>query len=107
MVFTIQKSRAAANPESPPRDRTEIIIREVSTPRWTVLTQEQSVSFVQKLLQYSQEKEGEYFHYHVLCLNESSTEDDIQKTIVKWLFYQTLEKQASTGFCYDARDNRG
>ena len=40
MVFTRQKSRADANPKSPPRTHPEINIHEVSTPSQAVLTQE-------------------------------------------------------------------
>ena len=31
-------------------------------------------------------------HHHVLGLNESSTEDDLKKPIVNWLFNLTLKK---------------
>ena len=73
MVFTIEKARADANPESPPRTQPEKNIREVHTPSQTVFTQEQNELFVQQVLQYSQDLEDEVLHYHVLCLNESST----------------------------------
>ena len=49
---------------------------EVRTPSTTVFTQEQNEIFVQKVLQYFQDLEGEVLHYHVLCFNESSEEDD-------------------------------
>ena len=79
MVFTRQKSRAGANPESPPRTQPGKNIHEVCTPSWTVFTQEQNELFVQRVLQYSQGKEGDELHYHVLGLNESSTEDGMKK----------------------------
>ena len=79
MVFTRQKARAGANPESPPITHPETNICEVRTPSRTFFTQEQYELFVQKVVQYSQEKEGEDLHYHVLYLNESSTEDDMKK----------------------------
>ena len=77
MVFTRQKSRAGANSESPPITPTENNISEVRTPSRTVFTQTQNKLFVQQVDQYSQEKEDEDLHYHVLGLNESSIEDDI------------------------------
>ena len=73
MVFNRKKSRADANPESPPRPHPEINIREVRTPSRTVFTQEQNELLVQQVLQYSQDLEGVVLHYCVLCLNESST----------------------------------
>ena len=79
MVFTRQKSRAGANPESPPRTQPEKNIHELRTPSQTVFTQEQNGLFAQKVVQYSQDLEGEYLHYHVLGLNESSTDDDMKK----------------------------
>ena len=82
MVFTRQKSRAGANPESPPKNHPETNIPEVCTPSWTVFTQEQNELFVQQVFQYSQENKGGDFHYHVLGLNEFSTEDDMEKPIV-------------------------
>ena len=81
MVFTRQKERAGANPESPPRTQPETNISEVRTPSWTVFMQEQNELFVQRVVQYSQEKEVDYFHYRVLGLNESSTEDDTKKIL--------------------------
>ena len=68
-----KKVRVGANPESPPRTQPETNIREVHTPSRTFFTQEQNELFVQIIVQYSQEKEGGDFHYHFLCLNESST----------------------------------
>ena len=69
MVFTRKKERADANPESPPRTQTEINIREVRTPSHTVFTQEHNELFVQQVVQYSQDLEGEDLHYHVIGLN--------------------------------------
>ena len=50
MLFTRQKSRLGANPESPPRTHPEKYIREVHTPSRTVFTQEQNELFVQQFL---------------------------------------------------------
>ena len=79
MVFTKQKARADANPESLPRTHQEINLREVLTPSQTVFTQDQNVFFVQQVVQDDQGLEGEVLHYHVLGLNEYSTEDDLKK----------------------------
>ena len=51
MVFTRQKARAGANPESPPRTQPEINMCEVRTPIQTVFTQEQNELFFQQVLQ--------------------------------------------------------
>ena len=83
MVFTRKKERADANPESPPITETEINIREVRTPSRKVFTQEHNELFFQQVVQYSQYLEGEYLHYHVIFLNESSTEDDLKKAYRK------------------------
>ena len=83
MVFTRKKARADANSESPPIIQTEINIREVHTPSRKVFTQEHNELFFQQVVQYSQYLEGEYLHYHVLCLDESSTEDDLKKSYRK------------------------
>ena len=40
MVFTVQKARAGANPESPAKTQTGTNIREVRTPIKTVFTRE-------------------------------------------------------------------
>ena len=48
MVFTRQKSRAGANPESPPRTQPGKNIREERTPRRTVFTREDNELFIQK-----------------------------------------------------------
>ena len=82
MVFTRQTLRADANTEFLPRTQPEINICEVCTPSWTVFTQELNELFVQKFVQYSQGFKGEIFHYHVLGLNESSTEYDMKKIIL-------------------------
>ena len=68
MVFTRQKSRADENPESPPITRPEINIREVRTPSWKVLTQEHNELFFEQAVQYSQDLEGEVFHYHIFIV---------------------------------------
>ena len=39
--------------------------------------------FFQQVVQYSQDLEGEDLHYHVLGLNEYSTEDDMKKAYCK------------------------
>ena len=82
MIFTRKESRAVANPESTLRTHPETNIREVRTPSQTAFTQENNELFVQKVVQYSQEKEGEDLNYHVLVLNESSIEDDMKKPTV-------------------------
>ena len=83
MVFTRYKSRAGANPESPPRTQPETNIHEVRTPSHTVFTQEHNELFVQQVVQYSQDLEGEDLHYHVIGLNQYSTEDYIKKSYSK------------------------
>ena len=82
IVFNGQKERSDANQESSPRNHQEINIREVRTPSQTVFTQENIVLFVQQAVQYSQDLEGEDLHYHVIGLNESSTEDDLKNSII-------------------------
>ena len=79
MIFTRLKSRAGADPEYPTRTQPETNIREVYTPSRTFFTLEQNEIFVQQVVQYSQDLEGEYLHYHVLVLNESSTNIDMKK----------------------------
>ena len=83
MVFTRKKARADANPESPRITQPEINIREIFTPSWTVFMQEQNELFVQQVLRYSQDLEGEVLHYHVIGLNESSTYNDLKKAYCK------------------------
>ena len=92
MVFTRQKERSGANPESPARTQPGTNIREVLTPRRTVFTQEQSELFIQRGIQYSQEEKGDKFHYLVLGLNDFSTDDDMKNPIVSWLLDFTLAK---------------
>ena len=79
MVFTIQKARAGANPESPARTQPGTNIREGSNPRRPVFTREHNDLFIQRVLQYSQEKKSDELHYHILGLNDSSTEYDMKK----------------------------
>ena len=92
MVCNRQKARAGENKESPPRTQPETSICELINTSRTVFTQEQKELFVQQVVQYSQDLEGEDFHYHVLCLNESSTEDYTKKPILNWLFDLTLTR---------------
>ena len=79
MVFTRQKSRAGTNPEYPARTRPGTNIREVPTPRRTVFAREHNELFIQQVLQYYQEEKGDELYYHVLGLNDFSTEDDMKK----------------------------
>ena len=51
MVFTRQKSRAGANPESPPRTQPGKNMREVRTTSRTVFTQEYNGLFIQRVVQ--------------------------------------------------------
>ena len=90
MVFTRQKSRAGENLESPPISQPGTNIREVRTPSWTVFTQEQNELFVQQVIQYSQEKEGDELNYHVLDLNESSTECYMKIPIVPFPYFTIM-----------------
>ena len=78
-VFTRPKSRAGANPESSARTQPRKNIPEVRTHRRTVFTREQNKLFIQRVLQYSQQEKGDELYYHVLGLNDSSTEDDMKK----------------------------
>ena len=75
MVFTRQKERAGANSEFPPRTHPGTNIRETRTPSRKVFTKGQNELFVQRVVQYYQEKEGDELHYHIIGFNESSTED--------------------------------
>ena len=79
MVFTRQKARAGANSESPERTQPGTNIHEVRNPRWTVFARGKKYLFIQQVLQYSQEENGNELHYLVLGLNEFSTEDDMEK----------------------------
>ena len=94
MVFTGQKSRVDANPESSPKTQPVINIHELRTPSHKVFTQEQNELFVHQILQYSQDLEGEIMHYYVLFFNESPTEDYFKTFIVNWLFDLTLTKMS-------------
>ena len=67
-------------------------IREVRNPSRTVFTQEQNKLFVQQVVQYYQDLEGEYLHYHVIGLNESSAEDDMKKAYRKLALQYHPEK---------------
>ena len=87
MVFTRQKARVGENPESPSRNQSGTNIREVHTPSRTVFTQEKNELFVQRVVQYFQGKEGDEFHYHILGLDWSSTEDEMKKS------YRNLARQ--------------
>ena len=93
MVFIRKKSRAGANTESPPKTKPETNISEVRTPSQTFFTQENNELFVQQIVQYSQEKEGEDLHYHVLGLNESSTEYDTKKDYLRLALQYHPEKK--------------
>ena len=106
MVFTRQKARADANPESPLRNQHEININEVRTPSRTVFTQEQNGLFVQQVVQDAQGLESEFLHYHVLFY-ESSTEDDLKKSYRKPALRYYPEKILSTGFCFFSHDKLG
>ena len=92
MLFTIKEWRAGANPESPPRTHSVTNTCEVRTPSRTVFTMEQNELFVQRVVQYCQEKEGDEFLYHALGFNKSSKKDKIKKPIVTWLVNFTLTK---------------
>ena len=83
MVLTRKKERAGENPESCPRTQPETNIRDVRATSQTVFTQEQNELFVQQVVQYSQDLESEDLHYHVIGLNEYSTEDDMKKAYSK------------------------
>ena len=83
MLLTRQKFRADENPHFTQRTQSETNICEVRTPSWTVFTQEHNELFVQKVVKYSQDLEGEYLHYHVLGLNESSTDNNTKKAYRK------------------------
>ena len=50
MVFTRQKEKVGANPESPPITQPEINIRELLTPSRTVFSQEQNELFFQRVV---------------------------------------------------------
>ena len=79
MVPTRQKVRVVANPEYPARIQPGTKICEGSNPRRPVFEWEQNDLFIQQVIQYSQENESDELHYRVLGLNDSSTEDDMNK----------------------------
>ena len=79
MVFNRHKERAGENIESPARTQSGKNIHEGSNPRRTVFTREKNDLFIRRVLQYSQEKKSDELHYHLIVLNESSTDDDIKK----------------------------
>ena len=54
MVFTRQKSRADADPDSPPRTQHEINIHEIHDPSRTVFTHKQNELSVQQVVQDTQ-----------------------------------------------------
>ena len=87
MVFTIQKSRAGANTESPARNQPGTNMRGGINIRRPLFTREQNDLSIQRVLQYSQENENDELHLFVLGLNESSTEDDMKK------YYRSLALQ--------------
>ena len=87
MVFTRQKARAGANPEYPPQTQPVTNICEVGTPSWTFFTREHNELFIQWVLQYSQDVKGDELHFFVICLNESSTDKDMNKA------YYSLDHQ--------------
>ena len=92
IVFTRQKTRTGANPESPTITQPGTNIRDVRNPIWPVFKWKQNDLFIKKNLQYSQEEKIYELYYHVLGLNESSAEDYMKKTIGLWLFDFTLTK---------------
>ena len=59
MVFTRQKARAGANPESPARTQPGKNIHEVRTLIRPVFTREQNELFIQQVIQYSKEEKGD------------------------------------------------
>ena len=98
MVFNRQKSRAVANPEFPARTHPGTNIREGINPRRTVFTREQNDLFIRQVLQYSQEDKSNELHYHVLGLNESSTEDDMKMPIFPGSSISPRQKSAFTSY---------
>ena len=81
MEFIRKKARSGASPEYTPRTKPGTNIHELFTPSRTVFTQEKNELFVQRVVQYSQKKEGDELNYHVLGLNESSIDDDMKKIL--------------------------
>ena len=83
MVYTRKKSISDANPESPPIIKHEINIPEVPTPSRKVFIPEHNELFVQRVVQDAQFLEGEVLYYHIIGLNESTTEDYLKKAYPK------------------------
>ena len=52
-----------------------------ANPSKTVSSKEQNDSFIQKVKEYSLYEKGEILYLFVLGLNESSTEDDMKKSL--------------------------
>ena len=98
MIFTRQKARAGANPESTQRTQPGTNIRELHTPSRTVFTWEQNELFIQRVVQYYQEAEGDEMNYLVLGLNDSSTEDGMKKAYRSLACRFQAEKSAFTIF---------
>ena len=92
MIYTRQKSRAGANPESPRIIQHGINIHEVPTPSRTVFTLEQNELFVQRVVQDAQVLEGGFLCCRIIGLNEYETESYLKKPIINWLFDPTLTK---------------
>ena len=59
MIFTRQKERESANPESPPRTHPATNMSELRTTSRTVFTQKQNELFIEQVLQCSQDVAGE------------------------------------------------
>ena len=74
-----EKARAGANTESPAKYLRVKYIHEILTHRRTVFTWEYNELFIQRVLQYSEDKKGDELHYRVLGLNNYSTEYDMEK----------------------------
>ena len=63
-----------------------------ANPSKLVFSKEQNDLFIQKVQEYSLYSKGEILNLFVLGLNESSTEEDMEKPIVPCLFDFTLKK---------------
>ena len=79
-VINQTKIKSGCKSRSPVRTQPGKNIREGSNPRRPFFTREQNDLFVQLVLQYSQKKKIDELHYHVLGLDKSLTEDDIEKS---------------------------
>ena len=106
--YLLGKVRAYTNSEYPTITQPEI---DVHTPSQTVFKQEQNELFVQQVFQYSHDLEGGFLYYHVLCLNESSTEDYFKKNYYKMTLLSHPDKnkhpQASADFRMINETNQG